>query len=259
MNAFSRYKLFDIPVDTFNKKTLLDFISDSIRLRKKVVVAHVNVHAIYCSLKSAAMSALYSRPETYVHIDGMPIVALLRAKGADVSRDNRLTYLDWASDVIELAARSDWRIAYIGSTEEICAKGVDYFQSLHPSLSIRGWDGYFDMSDKEPASKLERMIGEINDFRPDLLIVGMGMPRQETFLHLHFDRLDFKVALCSGAFFEYFVGGQAMPPRWTGRLGVEWLYRLLRNPTRYAERYLLEPWKIIMLLIKRRMFGGGPS
>lgn len=211
----------------------------------------MNIHAIACLLKSEPMSALFSRSETYTHIDGMPIVWLLRFKGAPAKRTNRLTYLDWGNDLLSLAADENWKVAYIGSSVEICAKGVDYFQAQHPRIILRGWDGFFDMQDGRPDSKLSRMISEINVFEPDLLIVGMGMPRQEIFYHQYFDKISFKVGLCSGAFFEYYVGGQAMPPRWIGRLGLEWLYRLLHSPKRYTHRYIIEPWQIIYHLAKR--------
>jgi N-acetylglucosaminyldiphosphoundecaprenol N-acetyl-beta-D-mannosaminyltransferase len=253
MYSHFRYTLFGFPVDSFNKRSLLEFINEKISKNDKVMISHLNLHGIYCLLKSADMSALFTRPQTFIHIDGMPIVVLLRLKGANVDRNNRLTYLDWATDLISLAAENRWRIAYVGSTPEICSNGIRYFESLHPNLTIRGWDGYFDMVNSD--SKLLRMLTEISEYRADLLIVGMGMPRQEIFLHSYFDQLDFKVALCSGAFFEYFVGGQAMPPRWAGRLGFESLYRLLANPRRYTHRYLIEPWIMAYLLLKRRFSG----
>jgi N-acetylglucosaminyldiphosphoundecaprenol N-acetyl-beta-D-mannosaminyltransferase len=253
MTDAPRHTLFCLPVDGFDKRSLLNNISSRIDGQQKSIVANLNLHAVYCLLKNPTMLQLFERSETIVHIDGMPIVALLRLKGANVTRENRLTYLDWAPDAISLAATKGWRVAYLGSTSEICRLGIEYFQSLHPRLNIRGWDGFFDINDTREGSKLSITISEINSFWPDLLIVGMGMPRQEIFIQRYYDQLNFNVALCSGAFWEYFVGGQALPPRWVGRVGLEWLYRLAANPTRYASRYLIEPWLIAYLLIRRRM------
>lgn len=252
MTDVTRYTLFGFPVDGFDKPSLLKFIGTRIASDRKTIISHINLHGIYCLLQNQSMVELFGRKETVVHIDGMPIVGLLRLQGASVSRANRLTYLDWAEDALGEAAANGWKVAYVGSTEEICKRGIDYFRLRYSTLEMRGWDGYFDMSDLDQDSKLSRTIAEINNYAPDLLIVGMGMPRQETFVHEFFDKLNFRVVLCCGAFLEYFVGGQAMPPRWTGRLGLEWLYRLSANPRRYANRYLLEPWLIAFLLIRRR-------
>ncbi|MBU1314576.1 MAG: WecB/TagA/CpsF family glycosyltransferase [Alphaproteobacteria bacterium] len=250
--SVERLELFSFPVDTFDRRTLLDFINSRLSLQKKTIIAHLNLHGLKCLLTYPRMAAFANRPETYVHIDGMPIVWLLKIKGAAVSRDNRLTYLDWAEELLSLAQVHKWSVAYIGSSTEVCSRAVRFFSDKYPGLNIRGWDGYFDMGDTNPGSKLSTTIDEVNGFQPDLLMVGMGMPRQEIFVHEYFDQLDFKVGFCCGAFFEYFVGGQALPPRWTGRFGVEWLYRLARNPARYAHRYLVEPFQLIGLLLRKR-------
>lgn len=248
-----RYDIFKYKVDLFEKSNLIKFIQERIERADKIVIAHINLHAIACLLKSEDMAALFSRSETYVHIDGMPIVWLLRLKGLPAKRANRLTYLDWGNDLLAHAAAESWKVAYVGSSPEICAQGVAYFQAQHPRIILRGWGGFFDMQDNRPGSQLDLTIEEINDFKPDLLIVGMGMPRQEIFYQLYFENLSFKVGLCCGAFFEYYVGGQALPPRWIGRLGLEWVYRLLHNPRRYAHRYLIEPLHIIYCLTKQKL------
>lgn len=247
------HTIFEYKVHLFEKSDLIDFIDEKIKHNDKTVIAHINLHAVACLLKSEAMTALFSRSDTYVHIDGMPIVWLLRLKGIPAKRANRLTYVDWGNALLAHAAAESWKVAYIGSAPEICTQGVTYFQAQHPGIILRGWNGFFDMQDKNPNSQLSHMIDEINGFKPDLLIVGMGMPRQEIFYQHYFESLSFKVGLCCGAFFEYYVEGQAMPPRWIGRLGFEWFYRLLCNPKRYAHRYLIEPWQIIYLLAKRNI------
>ncbi len=252
VDYMKRYFLFGFPVDAFVKHSLLCFITECIESGQRTVIANLNLHALYCLLKYPDMQRLLQRHSTKVHVDGMPIVWLLRAQGEDATADMRLTYLGWAEDMIALAHQNAWKVAYLGSTPDICEKGVRYHHDKYPGLILRGWDGYFDMADNSPGSRKAEIIREINEMSPDILIVGMGMPRQEAFLQENYDSMNFRVGLCSGAFFEYYVGGQAMPPRVWGNLGLEWLYRLLKNPRRYAHRYLVEPWLIAFLLVKRR-------
>ncbi|MGF9567105.1 WecB/TagA/CpsF family glycosyltransferase [Neorhizobium sp. JUb45] len=243
-----RHHLFSWPVDLFSKVSLLEFLKYRLSTRSKTIIANLNLHALHCLENSAGMASLINAKNTFVHIDGMPIVWLLKARGIGAKSYHRLTYLDWALDALALCESEGWTVGYIGSTPEICQKGLVYFRSEFPGLQIRGWDGFFDMSDTTTGSKLSETLSAVNAFKPDLLIVGMGMPRQEEFLQLYSGQLNYGVAICSGAFFEYFTGGQKRPPRFWGRLGLEWFYRLANDPRRYSRRYLLEP-----LLLARRL------
>jgi N-acetylglucosaminyldiphosphoundecaprenol N-acetyl-beta-D-mannosaminyltransferase len=246
-----RHDLFGYPIDAFEKDDLLRFVENRVATQRKTVVANLNLHALHCLSSNAEMESLLQDERTFVHIDGMPIVWMSKAKGLPVTRDNRLTYLDWAVDMLDVAARKGWKVAYLGSTKEINEAGIAHFRSVFSKLDMRGWDGFFDMDPKADDPKLVRTLQEIDAFAPDLLIVGMSMPRQEVFLHRYRDHLNFTVGVCAGAFLEYFVGGQKAPPRWTGRLGLEGLYRLVTNPVRYGSRYLLEPILLSVSLTKR--------
>ncbi|WP_165928337.1 WecB/TagA/CpsF family glycosyltransferase [Rhizobium sullae] len=196
------------------------------------------------------MASLFRRRNTLVHIDGMPIVWLLKLQGVAATADNRLTYLDWAMEALAMSGKNGWKVGYIGSTPDICRAGIAHFVSKVPNLDIKGWDGYFDMDDQTANSKLNWLLEGVNSFGPDLLIIGMGMPRQEAFLEQYSHRLKYKVAICSGAFVEYFTGGQVMPPRLIGKIGLEWFYRLICDPKRYARRYLVEPVVLLYLIAR---------
>ncbi len=105
----------------------------------------------------------------------------------------------------------------------------------------------------------DAVVTDINDWNPDILIVGMGMPRQERWVLETAERLDTPAILTCGATIEYFAGTMATPPRWTGRWGLEWLGRLLAEPGRLWKRYLLEPWTLLPHAardIRNRIRGG---
>jgi N-acetylglucosaminyldiphosphoundecaprenol N-acetyl-beta-D-mannosaminyltransferase len=81
-------------------------------------------------------------------------------------------------------------------------------------------------------------------------MVGMGMPRQEFWTQENFSQLDAHVILSStGAALEYIAGATPTPPRWSGRIGLEWMFRLAHEPRRLFSRYLIEPWYILLLLL----------
>ena len=111
------------------------------------------------------------------------------------------------------------------------------------------------------------MVAEITAFRPHILFVGMGMPRQEAWLLHHTEFLPPCVTFSVGAAFDYEAGAQSAAPRWVGRAGLEWLYRLVRDPKRLFYRYCVEPWTlfpvaltdIVVAMRNRRLFKNPPA
>jgi len=78
----------------------------------------------------------------------------------------------------------------------------------------------------------------------------MGMPLQENWILDNLPDLEADVILPSGACFDYLAGEIPIPPRWMGRVGLEWLYRLGSEPRRLWRRYLVEPWFVAGLALK---------
>ena len=94
------------------------------------------------------------------------------------------------------------------------------------------------------------MMAAIKEYRPHLLILGMGMPRQEHWLFDHLEQLPETAILNAGAAIDYVAGAVRTPPRWAGRFGLEWLFRLAAEPDRLWRRYLVEPWYILGLFLR---------
>ena len=112
-----------------------------------------------------------------------------------------------------------------------------------PKITFASRDGYFDA---EPSSvDNRRLLATIDAFEPDVIFVGMGMPRQELWISRNRSAIRRGVIFSVGAAFDYEAGVQAAAPRWMGRIGLEWLFRLASQPRRLAHRYLIEPWRLL--------------
>lgn len=88
-------------------------------------------------------------------------------------------------------------------------------------------------------------MDHFKELRPDLLLVGMGMPRQECWLLDNLELLDVGCATQAGATLDYYAGTQGQPSYWVSRAGFAWLYRLSKDPARLWRRYLVEPWILL--------------
>jgi N-acetylglucosaminyldiphosphoundecaprenol N-acetyl-beta-D-mannosaminyltransferase len=99
------------------------------------------------------------------------------------------------------------------------------------------------------AEEDDEAIAQVNAARPDVLIIGLGAPRQEVWLHQRRHRLEAKVAIAAGATIDFLAGKQVRAPRWVQRVGLEWLHRLATNPRRLAKRYATDARKFPLIVI----------
>jgi N-acetylglucosaminyldiphosphoundecaprenol N-acetyl-beta-D-mannosaminyltransferase len=216
--------------------------------RQKWIIANHNLHSVYLFHKHAKLREFYSHAHC-VYLDGMPLVALGRLYGYPLQREQRVTNADWTCPLMELAAVRGWRVFHLGSPKHVAERGAAELRKLYPGLQLEVSDGYFDA--RLGSAENDALVRRINAYRPDLLMVGMGMPRQEFWTQDNFAQLDAHVILSSnGAAFDYIAGAVPTPPRWAGRFGLEWLFRLANEPRRLFSRYLVEPWYILALLLR---------
>jgi N-acetylglucosaminyldiphosphoundecaprenol N-acetyl-beta-D-mannosaminyltransferase len=183
---------------TLHPKTLdelNDLVSIGIRGQKHWIIANHNLHSVYLFHTQPRLREFYATSH-WIHIDGMPLVALGRLYGYPLERSQRVTYADWTPPLISLAAEQAWRVFYLGSPKGVAEKGAEELRKLHPALLIEVSDGYFDA--RPGSAENEALIARINAYQPDLLMVGMGMPRQEYWIFNNFQQLNAKVILPSG-------------------------------------------------------------
>ena len=222
-------------------------VERGIRERQRWIIANHNLHSVYLFHRYPRLREFYS-DVNWTYLDGMPLVALGRLYGYPLQRKQRVTHADWMGPLMELAAARGWRVFNLGSPPQVAERGAAQLRKLYPALQIEVSDGYFDA--RRDSDENEALVARINAYSPDLLMVGMGMPRQEFWTQENFARLKAHVILSSnGAAFEYVAGAVPTPPRWAGRMGLEWVFRLVNEPRRLFARYLIEPWYILLLLL----------
>lgn len=156
--------------------------------------------------------------------------------------------MDILPSLLDMAAQEKWKIYYIGGKPGVADRAAAILSERYPGLQMHREHGYFDFS---PGSQeVAELIQRVNQAQPDILLVGMGMPRQEKFLLRHGESLNATVLLTCGAALDYVAGEIPMAPRWLSAIGLEWLFRLLAEPRRMWQRYLVEPLHLIQPLLQ---------
>ena len=235
---------FGLRIDEYTQQTLVEEIKTRVKSTFKCpfVVANHNFHSLYLCLKDKSLSE-WINSQGIVHADGMGIIYLGWLLGAKLVRSNRITYMDLTPDVLTMAQENNFKVFYLGTNQVSLEKGISKIHSLYTDLKISSHNGYF------LTSQNQEVLKEINDFQTDILFVGMGMPRQELWIKDNIDKLDCKVILISGAVMDLIAGSVKTPPRWAGKIGLEWAFRLCYYPKQLWKRYLLEPVYILYRLL----------
>ncbi len=206
------------------------------------VIASQNMHGLHTYLTDSGFRALHEHDQTLVHIDGTPLLWMGKLKGYDIDYEHRTGCIYWVPEMFDRAAEEGWRVFYLGSTPDVADEGLRRIRQAHPGLDIVGRDGFFDA---DPMSEENRaVVEEINAAQADILLVGMGMGRQERWILQNLQRLDVRVVVTTGAMMELIAGTLNRAPEWLGPLGLEWAFRLYDNAPAVARRYFVEPWLI---------------
>ncbi len=242
----TNYKLLGVEVNSFNLEGLLQIIGTFVYNKKRAIISSQNIHSIYIFHRNTFLQQL--QRISIKRIDGMPIVYCGRLLGYPLKKDNRITWVDLIRPLMQRAADNKWKVFYLGADEATISKGVSILRRDHKGLIIDYANGFFN--EKKGSQQNDEIIQKINTFLPDVLVVGMGMPRQEKWILDNIDAINATVIMTSGAAIEYVAGKVSTPPRWMGRTGLEWLYRFVENPKRFWFRYMIEPWFVFWLFLK---------
>lgn len=240
------YTLLGVEINPSTIEEINSFIEKKILKKDKIIVASQNLHSAYLHLKHEKFRKF--QKNTIKHVDGMPLILWGKILGYPVSREERITWVDWIHPLLKMSSDKKFRIFYLGSTEEVVREGERRIKKMYPDLDFSAHNGFFDANFGSEENSL--IVSEINEYHPDILIVGMGMLRQEYWIFDHHEKLNATCIITSGAAMEYIAGAVSLPPRWMGRFSLEWLYRLIENPSRFWRRYLVEPQALVGLMIK---------
>ncbi|MBT8161106.1 MULTISPECIES: WecB/TagA/CpsF family glycosyltransferase [Arthrobacter] len=248
-----RVPLLDVDVTALCTDQLIEaisgFVSDG---TTRLVLGH-NLHSVTLFHSRAEFRKLYERGDV-VLLDGAP-VAMLWGLGHGSTRSSgpgimeyRLGSTDWVPSLGGVDGLD--RIAVVGAGPEANARTVERLRGIVSGAEVVGRPG----ENWDDAGE-EATVEWLSEFRPQLVLLGLGMPLQESVLHRRLEELPPAVYCTVGGAIEQLAGLQKLAPRWLGRLGLEWAWRLVLHPGRVAYRVFGEPWVLLGLLVRRRFSG----
>jgi len=218
----------------------------AVQARRKMLVLNANAHMLVLAQKTPWMTGLF-RSADIAFCDGAG--AQLAARLLTGRRLHRTTPPDWIGPALS-ALGPQASVFWVGGRPEIVTEAARRFEARYKIKTAGVQHGFFDPAFDSEATR--EVVLRIQRAAPSILLVNMGMPRQERWLLDNFESLPPCVAITGGAMVDHAAGAVRRPPRWVTRCGVEWLARLLREPRRLWRRYVFGLPVFAMYLVRWR-------
>lgn len=223
------FRFLEVDVDNQTLDSALESINTCVLAHSKARFAFINPDCLNKAAQNLSYRAALNSMDR-VFADGSGLQLAARHLGVKLRANVNGT--DLFPLLCAQSAANGHSIYLLGAAPGIAAQCAENMKNTYPLLKIAGThDGYFEDDDA--------VIDIVNATRPDILLVAFGAPKQEQWLARHIENLDVGVAMGVGGLFDFYSGRISRSPVWLRELGMEWIWRLLQEPSRMWRRYLI--------------------
>lgn len=218
-------KILGVRVDNIDMIQALCLVQQYIGSDSAHQIVTVNAEILYNASQDRELAALIENADL-VTPDGSGIVWAANVLGEPLKE--RVTGIDLVLEICRQAAPNQWKVFLLGGKPGVAHLAGENLKNKYPGLDIAGIrDGYFQEADED------ELIEEINASKAQILFAGLGSPKQESWLAAYKTQLKPKVLLGVGGSFDVISGQLKRAPGLFQKLGLEWLYRIIRQPWRF--------------------------
>ncbi len=241
-----KYSLLGISISNLDYISILKLTSDAINKNNKITIGYINQHIARYAQKNKSLQTILNS-FSFNHVDGMgmELAGRLFVKNEKFSRLN-WTWTDDAFRFISECEKNEWKIFFLGSDENTISKAKANVSKRFPGLKLVGYLNGFDGLN-------ESSVKIINASGTDILWVGLGSLRQESWIINNYQKLNCNVIQSVGDLYSELAGRRLRGPKILRDLGFEWLFRLIQHPFRYFNRYVVGIPYFLFLIIKYKI------
>lgn len=244
----SRIKFMNIEIDNLTMSETLLAIEDLIRQKTNAYVVTPNVDHIVKIESNEKLRAAYSEA-SLILTDGKPLIWVSKIYHTPIKE--KISGSDLFPELCKLAASRHYTMFFLGAKEGVAAKAAENLKKRYLGLDVVGCYSPPIGFEKNP-EEIDKIEGMLSAAKPHILIVALGCPKQELFIHQFRNRLKVPISFCLGATLDFEAGNVKRAPRWMANAGLEWLFRIYQEPKRMFKRYVLEDRKFVKLFLKYR-------
>lgn len=237
----ARYNVLGVQLSALHPELARQAILEAVAQRRKGYVCVTGVHGVMESQDDPALRDIHNRALLCTP-DGMPMVWLAHWRG-----HHHVRRVYGPDLMLELMAAPGLRHFFYGGTNGVTTLLRQRMEARFPGVHIVGaYEPPFRPLQEAELADLARQVSAV---RPDIIWVGLSTPKQERFMAAHLERLDTTLMIGVGAAFDFHAGRVPQAPRWMQRAGLEWLYRLGREPRRLGPRYFKNNPRFVFYLL----------
>lgn len=221
-------------IDNLDMDNSVQIIKNAVLAGTKLRIVTANPEMVYLAARDDKLQQAINGADLVLP-DGIGVIWAAKRQGVNLKE--RVTGIDLTYRLLEEGNRKGWRIFLLGARPGIAETAVFKLYTRYPCITFGCYHGYFSKEDEA------EVISRIKKFTADVLLVGLGSPLQEYWLAENRELAG--VSMGIGGTIDVLAGKVQRAPRWVRKLGLEWLYRLARDPARIKRqknlpRYVLE-------------------
>jgi len=231
--------LLGVPVHPLSLSEAVAFLEEAVARRQPATVVSLNGALLVRALREARVREAVCAA-TLVIPDGVGVLLAARILGTPLR--HRVPGVDLAEALCAQVAERRRRVFLLGAAPGVAEAALERLQQRYPGLEAAGTAHGFYRPEEEAA-----VLARITQARPDVLLVALGAPRQEQWMQQHAPALGVPVVMGVGGTLDVLAGRTRRAPRWVQTVGLEWLYRMAREPWRWSVVRTIPPLFLVAL------------
>ena len=244
----ARMKFMNTEIDNLTMQETLQAIDQLIQEDGNSYVVTPNVDHIVQLETDKELQDVYANA-ALILTDGKPLLWIAKLYGTQIKE--KISGSDLFPLLCDMAAKKKYKMFFLGAAEGVAAKAAENLKKRYSGLQVAVTYSPPYGFEKD-ALEIKKIAEMIKEAQPQILIVGLGCPKQEKFIWNNREYLNVPVSLGLGASFDFEAGNIKRAPRWMQKCGFEWLFRITQDPKRLFKRYIIDDMKIIKLIFKYR-------
>ncbi|KIO64069.1 MULTISPECIES: WecB/TagA/CpsF family glycosyltransferase [Bacillaceae] len=237
----NKVKIMSILFDNYHMSEFVGILKERLLNQKKTFVVTANPELVMYANKNSNYFNTLSKAN-YITADGIGIVMASKLLKHPIKE--RVAGFDLMGELLHVAEKEKLKVYLLGAKESTLEKAIKRIKETYPNINIVGFHhGYIDISDKKIAKDIMLLA-------PDLIFVALGFPKQEFWIEKYISEFSKGLFMGVGGSFDVWAGEVKRAPQVWINLNLEWLYRLLRQPTRFKRMLVLPRFLIKIMLGK---------
>lgn len=246
-----KIQVANIPVNLFTVSTLHETVKDVVRNQDRRVFLHANARLLeLANTKEKWLVDFFNEPTNYVMCDGSGIQLAAKLTGQPIPE--KIPYNTWIWSFAKFLEEEKITLFLLGADKKTIASAKSELERHAKDIRVVGIShGYFSKAKNSPENI--KTIDFINSCKPDILLVGFGMPIQERWIKENVEALNVRCIFSCGGAFDFISGNKPVAPKFIRMIHMEWLFRFMLDPVRLFSRVSISFLRFGKVLVKEVM------